>query len=63
MEFSGTLRGHVSITSALGTIFLLAILSFLFKLYRVRSIMLELRRQGLVWSVNRMCKVTMLTEV
>ena len=48
MEFSGMIHSHVSIMSVLGTIFLMALLSFLFKLYKARSVMLELRRQGLV---------------
>ncbi len=43
-----SLLDHVSVYFLLGTICLAGLSSFLLKLYRARSTMLKLRRQGLV---------------
>ena len=48
MEYTSIIRRHVLFISVFETVFLIAFLSFVFKLYRARSAILKLRRQGLV---------------
>ncbi len=57
MEFSGTLHTHVSLTPLFEIIFLLSHLSFLLKLSRAPTVLLEVERQDLVCSHYEVAKV------